>query len=135
MSRFSTKIKSINPKYDEVLKQYDRQVKQTLARACTLVKNTAQQSIQSHQSSGRRYGNHVASTAGNPPNSDQGHLAGNIFVNLDSDRKAGSVESRANYSEALEFGTSKMAARPFMQPALEENRNKIERHFSKLRSR
>jgi HK97 gp10 family phage protein len=135
MSRFSTKIESINPKYNEVLKQYDRQAKQALARACTLVKNTAEQSIHASQSSGRKYGKHIASTAGNPPNSDEGYLAQNIFVNLDNDKLGGSVESRADYSEALEYGTSKMAARPFMQPALEENRNKIERLFSKLRSK
>ena len=37
------------------------------------------------------------------------------------------VESRADYSAFLEFGTSKMGARPFLQPALEENRAKIKR--------
>ena len=37
------------------------------------------------------------------------------------------IISTADYSAALEFGTSKMAARPFMQPSLEENRPKIRR--------
>ena len=37
------------------------------------------------------------------------------------------MESRADYSKFLEFGTAKMRARPFMFPALEKNRNKIRR--------
>lgn len=129
------KIKSIDANYNEVLRKYDKDVRVKIAQAANLVKNTAVQSIQSHQSSGRRYGNHVASTAGNPPNTDTGFLANNIFINFDTDRKGVAVESRANYSKHLEFGTSKMQARPFLQPALEENTRKIERLFSKLRSK
>ena len=49
------------------------------------------------------------------------------------DRLGASVESNADYSAALEFGTSKMSARPFMQPALEENRPKIRRKLSELK--
>lgn len=48
-------------------------------------------------------------------------------MDVDADGFGASVESRADYSSFLEFGTSKMAARPFMQPALEENKPKINR--------
>jgi HK97 gp10 family phage protein len=54
---------------------------------------------------------------------------------LDADKFGGAVESRADYSGFLEFGTSKMGARPYLQPALEENRPKIRRMFARLRSR
>ena len=37
----------------------------------------------------------------------------------------GQVISAAPYSKALEFGTTTMDARPFMQPALEKNKKKI----------
>ena len=56
----------------------------------------------------------------------------NIRLTLDADNLGASVESGANYSEALEFGTSKMAARPFLQPALEANRPKIRALQKKL---
>ena len=41
------------------------------------------------------------------------------------------VFSGAEYSAYLEFGTRKMAERPFLQPALDENAPKIEADFKK----
>ena len=37
----------------------------------------------------------------------------------------GEVSAETAYAADLEFGTVKMAARPFMQPALEKSRTKI----------
>jgi HK97 gp10 family phage protein len=45
------------------------------------------------------------------------------------------VESRADYSVHLEFGTKNMRARPFLQPALEENRPKIKSMYRRLKAR
>ena len=44
----------------------------------------------------------------------------------------GEVISQAEYSQYLEYGTSKMGARPFMQPSLEQNRPKIRARLRKL---
>jgi len=118
-----------------VMAKYESEVKAIIERGANMVRNTAVKSIQQHQSQGVTYGNHTASTAGNPPNSDTGYLASNIFVKKDNNGKGASVESRADYSEALEFGTSKMGARPFLQPALEENRRKIIQMYAKLKAR
>lgn len=71
------------------------------------------------------------SKAGDPPASDTGFLAGQIVLKIDADGLGASVISNANYSEALEFGTLTMPARPFMQPAVEENRRKYEKELSK----
>ena len=117
----------------EVIKDYTSDAKQLVGRAATLVRNTAVESILQGAKSGVTYSKynprrtHTASAAGEPPASDTGYLANNILVNIDADGFGASVESRADYSSFLEFGTSKMAARPFMQPALEENRAKIKR--------
>ena len=117
----------------EVIKDYTSDAKKLVCRAATLVRNTAVESILQGAKSGVTYSKynprrtHTASAAGEPPASDTGYLANNILVNIDADGFGASVESRADYSSFLEFGTSKMAARPFMQPALEENRAKIKR--------
>jgi len=123
------------PKYAKVEAKYASVVRNIIASGVQDTMNTAKTSIQQHQSKGRTYGNHTASVAGNPPNSDTGFLANNIFMVLDADKLGGAVESRADYSGFLEFGTSKMGARPYLQPALEENRPKIRRMFARLRSR
>ena len=71
--------------------------------------------------------NHVASAPGEPPNADTRHLDSNIETRLEKSSflPRVSVESNAEYSAALEYGTEKMAARPFMRPALEKNRPAI----------
>ena len=106
---------------------------QLIGRAANLVRNTAVNSINQGAKSGVVYEKynprrtHRASAAGQPPATDTGYLVSNIFIDVDLDGLGASVESRAEYSSFLEFGTSKMAARPFMQPALEENKPKIKR--------
>ena len=71
------------------------------------------------------------SAGGDPPAGDTGFLANNIFLVMDNDGFGAEVESRADYSVFLEFGTRDMAARPFLQPALEQGRAKFKRLFTK----
>lgn len=59
---------------------------------------------------------HVPSLPGQPPNADTRQLDGSIHTVVVG-RGRVNVESTAPYSAALEWGTSKMAARPFMSPA------------------
>lgn len=126
-------------KAQQVSRGYERKLGQLIEVSAQMVRNTAVKSIQEHGSSGVTYEKynprrtHTASAAGNPPNSDTGYLANNIFSIVDADKLGASVESRADYSVDLEFGTRKMRARPFLQPALEENRPKIRRLFSRLK--
>ena len=70
-----------------------------------------------------------ASAVGEYPATDTGFLQNNIVIKRDVDGLGGDVESRADYSSHLEFGTSKMGARPFMQPSLESTRPKIKRRL------
>ena len=127
--------------YARVEGAYRRAVENIIASSVQDVMNTAKQSIQTNSGGGRTYEKynprrtHTASSAGNPPNTDTGFLVSNIHAVMDVDGLGGSVESRADYSGFLEFGTSKMQARPYLQPALEENKPKIRRKFRKLRQR
>ncbi len=132
MARVTTKI-TRKPRHRAILSDYEGDLRQLVGRAANLVRNTAVQSINQGAKSGITYTlynprrTHRSSAAGEPPATDTGFLVNNIALKIDMDGLGANVESRANYSTFLEFGTSKMAARPFMQPALEENKPKIRR--------
>lgn len=85
------------------------------------VKAEAQHSITRGSVGGK---NHVPSNPGAPPNNDSGHLRDNIEVSQPS-ALVGRVTSHAEYSSELEFGTSRMAARPFLRPARDKLAPKV----------
>lgn len=99
------------------------EVEKVLFHAGELIQTEAQISITRGAVSGK---NHVPSKPGEPPNQDTGVLAGNIETTRAGKLRV-RVTSKAGYSSALEFGTSKMAARPFMRPARDKMRPQIEK--------
>ena len=99
------------------------EVEKVLFHAGELIQTEAQISITRGAVSGK---NHVPSPPGEPPNQDSGVLAGNIETTRAGKLRV-RVTSKAGYSSALEFGTSKMAARPFMRPARDKMRPQIEK--------
>jgi HK97 gp10 family phage protein len=130
-------VKSLNPRgYKNYGNSLRKQIKNKMNIAGNLVRNTAVQSIMSGGKSGKVYEKynprrtHRSSAAGQPPASDTGFLASNIALKITEGGMVAEVESRAKYSIFLEFGTQKMKARPFMFPALEENKPKIRRLFA-----
>lgn len=128
-----SKVKGVTAKYNAKLKQI-------IGAGGQMVMNEAKQSIQQNSGGGKTYQKykprrtHTASAEGQPPNTDTGFLVSNIFLQIDPDGLGADVESRADYSGYLEFGTSKMEARPYLQPALEANRRNIIRMFARLKS-
>jgi len=97
-------------------------VEGALFHAGELIQTEAQISITRGAVSGK---NHVPSAPGQPPNQDTGVLGGNIETTRAGKLRV-RVTSKAGYSSALEFGTSKMAARPFMRPARDKMRPQAE---------
>lgn len=91
-----------------------RDVGKALFAAGEMIAVEAQISITAGAVSGKK---HIASAPGEPPNQDTGHLAGNIEARHTQSDLVVEVASEAEYSAPLEFGTSRMAPRPFMQPA------------------
>ena len=68
---------------------------------------------------------HVPSAPGSPPNADTRLLDTSIdTIVVGENPPKVHVVSSAPYSAALEFGTSKMAARPYMSPATQKKRKK-----------
>jgi HK97 gp10 family phage protein len=124
------------PRYKGVLKNYEKSARKVVAYALQETRAIAVQGILSGNKSGATYtrggASHTASAAGEYPANDTGYLASNINVQPSTTGLSGSVESRANYSAHLEFGTSKMAARPFMQPSAEQVRPKLRRRIKEF---
>ena len=131
--------KSFLIKMEKKLKQNPKKnVRLALERATNEVRNQAVESISRGAKSGitairynpRRV--HTASATGQAPASDTGFLVSQISteVKMSINGGVGSVVSAAPYSAPLEFGTSIMGARPFLQPALRKSRGKIQRIFA-----
>jgi HK97 gp10 family phage protein len=64
------------------------------------------------------------SSPGEPPGLDIGNLLGSVLVDEVTPTQA-ILGVHAEYGEHLEFGTSRMEARPFLRPALDEHEAEI----------
>lgn len=72
----------------------------------------------------RRNKVHQASAPGEPPAPDEGHLRDSVQPGKATPIEA-TLDVFAEYGEHLEFGTSRMAPRPFLRPALDEHEGEI----------
>lgn len=116
----------------------EKHIKRRLERASLLVEGTAKENIQRGAKTGKVYKRrgieHQASAKGEYPATDTGFLVANIghtTVKHQGTKYIARVFSGAPYSKFLEFGTRKMGERPFLQPSLERNVEKIEALFKK----
>lgn len=108
------------------------QVRQAINREIVVqteeVRNEAIRLILDTPKTGRLYKRrggkmHQASAPGEPPASDYGRLVNSIRTDYDLQASIGTVTASTKYAAGLEFGTARMAARPFMRTAL-SNRHK-----------
>lgn len=77
---------------------------------------------------------HVPSKPGEPPNREFGDLQAGLSVKRTGLLSA-EVRAEAAHSRPLEFGTSKLAARPFLRPARDkEAAGAIEKGVRKMRA-
>lgn len=100
----------------------ERTVGKALFAAGEMIQVEAQISITTGSVSGKY---HVPSAPGEPPNQDTGVLANNIET-VQKEPLLVEVSSNAPYSAPLEYGSSKVAARPFMRPARDRKRKEVE---------
>ena len=73
---------------------------------------------------------HVPSAPNTPPNRDSGTLQAGLKVQRTGPLTV-EVRAEAPYSTALEMGTSKMAARPYLRPARDKVAAVAEREFGR----
>ena len=130
-------LKEFNKKLNKHIQ--DNKVKEYVTRGTMMVMNTAKKSIASG-GTGELYEkyqprrSHRASAPNQPPATDTGFLISQITMKVKAHKNGvveGSIISAAPYSKALEFGTTQMTERPFMQPALQKNKRKIQKLFKK----
>jgi HK97 gp10 family phage protein len=114
---------------EKVKEDLENNMQEVLLGGGQLIRGEAIRSIQSGAKSGKTYKRynptrtHKASAPGEAPASDTGFLVSNIRVKDQKDFVE--VRSEASYSKFLEYGTSKMLARPFLFPAMEKSKPKI----------
>lgn len=117
-------------------RKYGDAVARAAVEAAHIVQGDAIKSIQDasagnvvtrHQAgSGEPY-QHTAAEEGSAPNTDTGALVKSINVEVRHDGVF--VGSTLKYAGWLEFGTRQMGARPWLNPALEKNRDNILKTF------
>lgn len=102
------------------------------------VEKEMKKSILTGEKSGELYnsGNklHRASAPGQAPASDTGHLANSIrHKKIDDSNHEVSIE--ANYATILEFGGSRIQARPFARPAVLKVKKRIQALIYRLKKK
>lgn len=106
---------------------------ETITRIVMDTRTNAVQGIQRGPATGavRRNGSR-ASAPGQFPMSDTGRLANSIDFNLPTaGRLTGEVGTNVIYGRYLEFGTSRMAARPWLLPSFEKAKVGVEARLKK----
>ena len=110
----------------------DRAVGAALIAGAQKIQVTAQIGITTGSASGTKTNKHkhTPSRPGEYPNQFTGVLGNNIETALkldDTEGPVAEVSSNAPYSAALEYGTSRMAARPFMAPSRDAERENVQK--------
>lgn len=98
-----------------------------LRRGAVRIQGDVVRSIQNSPPTGKTYQrrsvSHTASSPGNPPRTDTGRLVSSAHVQPRQD--GAEVVIASNYATFLEYGTRKMAPRPFLEPAAERNADEL----------
>ena len=130
-------MEDLNKSLARVSSKFESEATALVNRTAQNIRNTAVRSIQKPSGIGTYYKKynpnrmHIASAPGQPPNTDTGRLAGSIRT-VETGTPTAYVDALADYAAHLEFGTRNMAARPFMTPAVEAERDKYRKGINEL---
>jgi HK97 gp10 family phage protein len=129
---FSSTLK----KLDKITEDMKKEIATALFVGGLKIEENAKLSIQREVKTGRVYRRrtvtHIASAAGQAPANDTGRLVNSFNVSQSADQMVVAIKSggaTVDYAVSLEYGTEKMAPRPFMKPALEKSRAFIQKRM------
>lgn len=114
--------------FNKALEAHQEGIRQAVNEGARAVRNIARRSIRARDKSGRQYNRprgegkqkYKASAPGEAPARFSGHLVEHVRMfpaKRQRSRAVAWVGSTSPHVHLLEFGTAKMAARPFMGPA------------------
>jgi HK97 gp10 family phage protein len=116
--------------------QADAALAQIVMATAQNVRTHAIRAIQGGPKTGKAYKKsspnrtHRASASGQAPATDTGRLVSSIAADITG--LTAEVSANVQYAAPLEFGTVNMGSRPFLQPALESEREKFNMRLMKL---
>jgi HK97 gp10 family phage protein len=129
-------VKELEINLAKMAERYGKAVSDSLLVSGQMVRSTAIKSIQQktggamqtrYRAGGGSY-QHMTSAPNSPPNTDTGRLVSSVVVEVQ--REDVYVGSGLEYAPHLEFGTKNMTQRPWLNPALEQNRKRISKIVS-----
>lgn len=94
----------------------ERAAKQVVKRT-TMAINAYAKSAMAQPKSGRMYGGHQASAAGEAPAIDMGLLVNSLSEDYETNGLTGVAFTNVMYAELLEYGGKRIRPRPFFSPA------------------
>ena len=114
---------------DRLLSELRPKLAMAVRTSALSVETRAKRSIQTGSKTGRIYRRgrktYQASAPGEAPATDTGLLVNSIQTQAAAGALEATVSVGARYGLSLEMGTSKMAARPFLTPAVEAERTEF----------
>src|SRR5690625_2149800 len=133
-------LDELNKTISELSGKFEQEAGRLVNRTAQNVRNNAINLIRT-PSMGRTYvqntpfyKTHTASAPGDAPNIDTGRLINSLNVTRSGSTSA-EVSANVEYAAWLELGTTNMKARPFLTPAVEQERPKYERGLRELTRR
>ena len=125
----------VTRKLTELAERVQKNVEVALQQSAEEVAAHARLLVTTGDRSGRLYtegdAQARASAPGEPPLSRSGMLSTSIRVEEDPHASAHHVVATSPHARYLEFGTTSMAPRPFLQPALDEYSDRIDQRIKK----
>lgn len=129
IDKMNAELAAMAKRLDGAAIEMPETIKRRLTVGANAIRNTIIKSMARGKKSGKFYlrggKTHRASAPGEAPAVDSGELLRAIVYDVRAMEIEVGAEAGAPYAELLEEGTSRMEARPFLEPAVEEHRDAI----------